>query len=86
MTNRPTFVVDQADLSCVPGPDGHCAICADEGLPGRVLAVYPEQSLALVACDAATLEVATDLLDAVAVGDTLLVHVGVAIARIDARP
>lgn len=71
---------------CFPGLDGYCALCADEGAPGRVLAVYPTTAMALVDINGASSEVAVDLLDGVAVGDTILVHLGFAIARLELTP
>ena len=70
---------------CTPGPDGRCALCADEGLPGQVLALRPD-NLGWVQLPAGPQEVALDLLDQVQVGDWVLVHLGVAIARLEAQP
>lgn len=67
---------------CIPGPEGSCAICADEGLPGQVLELRPF-NMALVALSEGEQEVALDLVENVQVGDQLLVHVGVAIAKIN---
>ena len=62
-------------MSC---DEGHCITCSDEGVPMRVVAVQPG-SVAL--CDG-EVEVMTDLVGAVAVGDELLVHAGVALTRV----
>lgn len=70
------------ELICIPDENGHCAICADEGVPGQVVALRPF-NMALVQLPTGDQEVALDLLDAVQVGDRLLVHAGVAIARLD---
>jgi hydrogenase expression/formation protein HypC len=56
----------------------HCITCSDEGVPMRVLAVA-EDGLALCAGD---VEVMTDLVGMVAPGDELLVHAGVALAKV----
>jgi hydrogenase maturation factor len=56
----------------------HCVTCSDEGVPMRVVAVQPG---GLALCDG-EVEVMTDLVGAVAVGDELLVHAGVALARV----
>ncbi len=69
---------------CTPSPDGRCSICADEGLPGRVLELRPG-NLALVEMPGGPQEVALDLLDDVKTGERLLVHLGVAIARLEAE-
>ena len=75
---------DQAPV-CIPGPDGRCALCADEGLPGQVLELRPD-NLALVQLEAGPQEVAVDLVEDVQVGQWLLVHLGFAIARLDGQP
>lgn len=69
-------------LECIPNADGSCAICADEGIPGQVLELRPF-NMALVQMPTTEQEVALDLLDDVQVGDRLLVHVGVAIAKLE---
>jgi hydrogenase maturation factor len=58
--------------------EGHCITCSDEGVPMRVVAVQPD---GLALCDG-EVEVMTDLVGAVAVGEELLVHAGVALARV----
>jgi len=78
------FVPPQLDAApvCTPGPDGRCALCADEGLPGQVLALRAD-GLALVQLEAGPQEVAMDLVEDAQVGDWVLVHLGFAIARLD---
>jgi hydrogenase maturation factor len=58
----------------------HCATCSDEGVPMRVLEVMPGGT---ALCEGGV-EVMTDLVGAVESGDTLLVHAGVALQRLDA--
>ena len=58
-----------------------CVTCADEGLLGEVLTVDHDQ--ARVRIDGATVSVATNLVDDLGVGDLVLVHAGVAIARVE---
>ena len=67
---------------CTPDADGHCSLCADEGLPGRVLELHPE-AMALVEMPAGPQLVALDLIEDAQVGDWLLIHLGFAIARLD---
>jgi hydrogenase maturation factor len=55
----------------------HCITCSDEALPLRVTHVRPD---ATAVCEQ-DVEVMTDLVGAVEVGDVLLVHAGVAIGR-----
>ena len=70
----------------------HCVTCSDEGIAMRVLALDAQRGLALCAADGdggsdgahATVEVA--LVAPVAPGDALLVHAGVALARLQAAP
>jgi len=59
---------------------GHCITCSDEGTPMRVVALDGVRGLAL--CEDACGErrtVETALVDAVVVGDRLLVHADVAL-------
>ena len=71
--------------SVSPGGDRTCITCSDEALPAMVMQVDQETGLALVAIGGHTEEVDISLVDAVAPGDSLLVHGGVAIARLDER-
>jgi hydrogenase maturation factor len=62
----------------------HCVTCGDDGDPERVLAVDEARGLAL--CEGEdgsheTVEIA--LVAPVAPGDTLLVHAGTALARLE---
>ena len=62
--------------------DTHCITCSDEGVPMRVVAER-DAGLALCADEAGVkLDVMTDLVGAVFPGDGLLVHAGVALARL----
>lgn len=61
---------------------GRCITCSDEGLTARVLAVTPEQFLAVVEAEGRQMEIATDLVGPVAIGQSLLVHAGVALAHL----
>ena len=58
--------------------DGHCVTCSDEGTP---MVVVEARDDGLAVCDGG--EVMTDLVGTVAPGDALLVHAGVAIARLE---
>lgn len=69
-------------LTCQPGPDGSCAICGDEALPGRVVKLL-DNNMAAVEMNGRLVEVAIDLVDEVRVGDMLLVHLGFAIAILE---
>jgi hydrogenase expression/formation protein HypC len=64
---------------------GHCITCSDEGVAMRVVRLDGARELALCedgGGDRQAVEVA--LIDAPAVGDTLLVHAGTALARLGA--
>jgi len=56
----------------------HCVTCSDEAVPLRV----DEVRAGLARCDG--VDVMTDLVEPVSVGDVLLVHAGVALAKADA--
>ena len=62
---------------------GECHLCGDVATIGRVLAIDSPARTALVAFIDVTQTVALDLVDA-CVGDDVLVHLGFAIARVDA--
>ena len=69
-------------MSCC-GAD-HCVTCADEGVPMRVLKLDSTRELALCEDDdgdRATVEIA--LVEPVGTGDSLLVHAGVALVRLE---
>jgi hydrogenase maturation factor len=62
----------------------HCITCADEGVEMRVLAVDEARGLALcAAADGARSAVEVALVAPVGPGDTLLVHAGTALARLE---
>lgn len=76
--------------ACVPDERGRCSVCGDEGLVGEVLALG-EDGMGRVRLarpgreadpDAPGESVALDLLEEVAPGDRVVVHMGFAIARI----
>ncbi len=61
----------------------HCITCGDDGVPMRVLRVDEARALALCEDgDGARSSVEIALVDA-AVGDTLLVHAGTALMRLE---
>lgn len=66
---------------CGFGEVGSCITCSDEALPARVLNMDTETGLALVEVMGTTIEIDITLVEAVAPGDWLLVHGGVAIAH-----
>ena len=62
----------------------HCITCGDEAVAMRVLVLDPDRGLALCErADGRREAVETALLDGVAVGECVLVHAGVALARGD---
>ena len=77
------MTADRVPGACTPGPDGSCSLCADEAAPGRVLSVDMATGTAAVVLAGAVQAVALDLVDGVRAGDTVLVHQGFAIARVD---
>jgi hydrogenase assembly chaperone HypC/HupF len=61
----------------------HCVTCGDDGVPMRVLRLDDARGLALCeASDGEHATVETALVEPVAVGDTLLVHAGTALAAV----
>jgi hypothetical protein len=71
-----------AGASCTPDEYGHCITCSDEAQHARVLSVDAATGLALVVVNDVTGEVDTMLVDDVAQGDLILIHGGVAIAKL----
>ncbi len=63
-------------MSCAD--DGHCITCSDEGISMRVLETARD---GVARCDGGV-DVLTDLVGPVEPGDELLVHAGVALARL----
>ncbi|HET6864929.1 MAG TPA: HypC/HybG/HupF family hydrogenase formation chaperone [Solirubrobacteraceae bacterium] len=62
----------------------HCITCGDDGVPMTVVRVDAERELALCAHgDGKRETVETALVEPVAPGDTLLVHAGTALARLE---
>jgi hydrogenase maturation factor len=60
-----------------------CQLCGDVAVAGRVIAIDAAARTAVVALECGTTKVALDFVDA-DVGDTLLVHLGFAITRLEA--
>ena len=77
--------------ACELDEEGHCITCSDEAVSVRVLRIDQEGGVALVSVKDATKDATKDvteevdisLVDDVVAGDTLLVHGGVAISRLD---
>jgi hydrogenase maturation factor len=59
-----------------------CELCGDVAVAGTVLSINADTRTAIVALECGSATVALDLVDA-RVGDTLLVHVGFAITRLE---
>jgi hydrogenase maturation factor len=62
--------------------EGHCITCSDEGVEMCVLETTERGVARCATGDGETSEVMCDLVGAVAPGDALLVHAGVALLRI----
>jgi hydrogenase assembly chaperone HypC/HupF len=60
-----------------------CLTCSDEALPARVVSIGDETGMALVEIGGTTAEIDVSLVDAIAPGDWLLTHGGVAIGRLE---
>ena len=66
-------------MSC---DDAHCVTCSDEAVPMRVVAPPVDGVARCADADGAEAEVMTELVGAVSPGDEVLVHAGVALARV----
>jgi hydrogenase expression/formation protein HypC len=68
------------DSSCTLDHDG-CVVCSDAGIPLQVVSIDGEDAL----CEDTvgnTTEIAIELVKPVAIGEVLLTHGGVAIAKV----
>jgi hydrogenase assembly chaperone HypC/HupF len=68
------------DSYCTLDHDG-CVVCSDAGIPLRVVSIEADNALCEDAAGNRT-EIAVELVKPVAVGDVLLTHGGVAIAKV----
>lgn len=66
---------------CIPAADGSCSICSDEAIVGLVGRVNYAEQTAEVYFEKGSEVIALDLVNDVAKGDTVLVHMGFAISR-----
>lgn len=73
----------QSAPACPPDADGHCVTCSDEGIEMRVLEVGADGLGRCAGEGEGEGEVELTLVEPVAVGDRVLVHAGVAIARLE---
>ncbi len=62
--------------------DEHCITCSDEGVPMRVLEAGDDGIARCSTEEGVASDVMTDLVGAVAPGDAVLVHAGVALTRL----
>jgi len=75
-------IIESQSVHTTCGIDGHCITCSDEAVTVKVVSIDDTTGLALVAVEDVTEEVDITLLETVAVGDSVLVHGGVAIAHL----
>lgn len=68
---------------CTPGPAGRCSVCGDEAVAVRVVSIDGASDTARVEGPLEIDTVALDLVEDVAPGDRIMVHMGFAIARVD---
>jgi hydrogenase maturation factor len=71
------------EVSCTRDGEGYCITCSDEAVQVQVVAVNEKLGLARVSLNGAEEEIDVTLVEHIAPGDILLVHGGVAIARVD---
>lgn len=72
--------------ACVPDEGESCSICGDEGQVGEVLEIAAGESTARLRLPGGERHVAIELVEDVKAGDRLVVHLGVAIARVREAP
>jgi hydrogenase expression/formation protein HypC len=71
------------DSYCTLDHDG-CVVCSDAGIPLRIISIEGDDALCEDASGNRT-EIAVDLVEPVIVGEVLLTHGGVAIAKVDTK-
>ncbi len=81
-TTSKLIPIESSSVHTSCGIDGHCITCSDEAVTVTVLSVDDTTGLALVAVENVTEEVDVTLIETVKVGDSVLVHGGVAIAHL----
>lgn len=74
---------DQDVLPCEFGDPGYCLTCADEALPVKVMSIDEETGLAEATMGETTTEIDISLVGDVKPGEWVLIHGGVAIARLE---
>ena len=80
----PTVIAEPVvKTTCELNTEGHCITCSDEALPVKIVSINQTTGLALVEVQNVIEEIDITLIDDVAVGDTVLVHGGVAIGHPD---
>jgi hydrogenase maturation factor len=77
-----TLIANQTS-ACQRDANHHCLTCSDEMVPVRVIHIDQETGLALVEGGNQGEEVDITLVEGIYPGDLLLVHGGVAIARLE---
>jgi hydrogenase expression/formation protein HypC len=71
------------DSYCTLDHDG-CVVCSDAGIPLRIISIEGDDALCEDPSGNRT-EIAVDLVEPVIVGEVLLTHGGVAIAKVDTK-
>jgi hydrogenase maturation factor len=76
--------VNQPEVLPQSAPENHCVTCRDQAVPMRVIQVEKGRAIALCAAeDGSRGNVEVELIGPVRQGDTLLVHAGVALVRLE---
>ena len=83
MNTSPKLIpIESQSVHTSCGIDGHCVTCSDEAVTVKVVSIDELTGMALVAVEDVTEEVDVTLIDTVKIGDSILVHGGVAIAHL----
>ena len=82
MNNQHIITIQPQSVHAVCGLDGHCITCSDEAVAVTVISIDDSTGLAQVAVEDVVEEVDITLIDAVTIGDMVLVHGGVAISHL----
>jgi hydrogenase maturation factor len=70
-------------VSCTPDGNGACSLCGDVAVRAKIVSIDQDAGMAIACSGDVELSVALDLIEPPTVGDTILVHQGFAIARVE---
>lgn len=77
--------VTTLEVVCEPDAHGRCIVCSDDAQPAIIKQLFRDGWTAVAEMAGRETEIDISLIDAVAVGQTVMVHGGVALERISGK-